>query len=323
MVLRAFSLGARRGSHSPAASDHQGQIEPTSQASTAASSTSSVVAPAAAAAALTTAVWLEAPILAGSFLLATGALWWRNRRDGREQHQEVFHQNEAVLRPALCEADLLSAAEAEAHQLPIPGKQAATSVVVAEVVRLVRCFHVREALALAEQNGLLGQQPPPGGEPVEVEWLRQVAPRLTGALAGLSVPPPPAGDGGTWTGPLDSSGDHWRMSLWYRWSGPTMLSTVSRLEVPGTVAQSLSIFREADLIQHWVPFVSGCGNYPSEKLPAIIGTLRAKIPILPRSLNSLVCDAAFCRTPKAGRQGPKAWQSVSIPFFTFSLTRFT
>jgi len=67
-----------------------------------------------------------------------------------------------------------------------------------------------------------------------------------------------------------------------------MLSTVSRLEVPGTVAQSLSFFREADLIQHWVPFVSGCGNYPSEKLPAIIGTLRAKIPILPRSLNSLV-----------------------------------
>merc|ERR1712139_341532 len=61
------------------------------------------------------------------------------------------------------------------------------------------------------------------------------------------------------------------------------------MEVPSNLAQCLSLFREADLAPNWLPFVNACTVHPSDKLPAIMSTLTAKIPILPRrSLNSLV-----------------------------------
>lgn len=286
-ALQMFSTGAQRLSPSLSREPSSALSLPSS------ASTVSVVAPAAAAAALTTAIWLEAPIMAGSFFVATAALWWRSRRDARTliagsgEQAEAESTTASVARSHKADLEGLLAPTDEALPSTVCSEPAANSAEFAEVSRLVQSFRIREALTLAEANGLLDAAPP-RAEPVEVAWLRDLAPRARDALVGLCVPPAPATDGGAWTGPLESSGDEWQMSLWYRWSGPTMLSTVSRLSVPGSLAQALSIFREADLLDNWVPFVNKCSSSWSDKLPALVSSFQAKIPIVPRTFNTVV-----------------------------------
>lgn len=122
------------------------------------------------------------------------------------------------------------------------------------------------------------------GESVELVWLRQLLPVAKGVRSGLQTPP--AGEG--WLGPLDNSGSNWQMSVWYRWTSSTVINTVTRLCLPGDVAEAVSIFREADLVHNWLPFVTLGEAVWSETVPAMMCRMRAKLPILPRSFTTLV-----------------------------------
>jgi len=235
--------------------------------------------PTAVAAAALAAVWLEAPVIAGSFLVATAALWMARGPRGAVEEVEPAVLGSAgatVLRP-------LAAPAVSPPVLPLAAEEAE---VVSKAIRLVRSFHVRDAIDLAEAHGLLSRPAQPG-EAKELAWLRGVAPAVRESLSGGLSVPPPAGDG--WLGPLEGHGEEgWTMSLWYRWTSTTVISTVGRLTVPGTLAQALSIFREGDLVHKWLPFVAGGDHSFADGLPAMLTCIRGKIPIIPKSLTTLV-----------------------------------
>lgn len=137
------------------------------------------------------------------------------------------------------------------------------------------------------------------GEPVELTWLRQLLPSAKDARLGLRTPP--CGEG--WLGPLESSGHNWQMTLWYRWTSSTVINTVSRLCLPGNVSEAVSIFREADLVHNWLPFVTGGEAVWSDTMPAMLCRMRAKLPILPRSITTLVHRAFLDTSTDAENQG--------------------
>ncbi|CAJ1448964.1 unnamed protein product [Effrenium voratum] len=115
-------------------------------------------------------------------------------------------------------------------------------------------------------------------------WLRALADK---SLAHLSVQLPPAGGAG-WNGPLESKGSNWKMDLWYRWSGSTSISSLSRVTLPGTLCEVVSLFREADKVSNWLPFVSGGDCHWSEDVPALLTGITAKVPIVPRRFSALI-----------------------------------
>ncbi|CAE8702718.1 unnamed protein product, partial [Polarella glacialis] len=128
-------------------------------------------------------------------------------------------------------------------------------------------------------------------------WLQRLASPARLAFQGLQVPPP---EGEGWLGPVECSDSSWQMSLWYRWSSSTVISTVSRLSLPGNLCEVLSMFRESDLVHNWLPFVTGADCAWSEEVPALMSSIHAKIPILPVSLTTVIHRAfidAFDEAP--------------------------
>lgn len=252
-----------------------GRAEDASIASGEASTWASVIArrPVAAAVVAVSAIWLEAPIVAGSVLIASAALLWSGRRARGELSAAAEE-----LRPLLQAAAPAMPLERHPSSLAVPSEGLAD-----EIVHLVREFRVRAALGLAEREGILGTLAAPG-EPLELGWLKRLAAPAASAAAGCRVPP--SGEG--WQGPIESCGSGWQMELWYRWTTSTVITTVSRLLVPGDLTEALSIFREADLVHNWLPFVTGGDCSWSEDMPALLTSIRAKIPILPRSITTLI-----------------------------------
>lgn len=123
-----------------------------------------------------------------------------------------------------------------------------------------------------------------GCTPLETAWLQSVADKAT--VARQSVKALPEGEG--WHGPLESSEGGWSLQLWYKWSSATVISTVSRLALPGSFCEVLSFFREADLATNWLPFVSGGDCSFSQDLPALLTSVRIKLPLIPYSLQTLI-----------------------------------
>jgi hypothetical protein len=219
---------------------------------------------------------LKAPILAGSHFMSSATMWFQKRRATPKSTSKATLMLTTPSAPAV-------STEAKVVADISPSLSA-------EVVQLVRSFHVTQALALAEDNGLLDAMLS-NNDPIEIHWLQQLAPKF--ALVDMSLPPAPVDGpfGGPWSGPAEWSTDRAHMSLWYRWSGPSTVSTVSELKVPGTVAQCLALVREADLLYKWAPFVYGPNAVSGdchETLPATVGTLRAKVPLSPIGVSLLV-----------------------------------
>lgn len=121
-------------------------------------------------------------------------------------------------------------------------------------------------------------------ESVESTWLRILATKAT--FARRSVRAPPEGEG--WSTPCEHSDSRWKMQLWYKWSAPTTISTLSRLKVQGSLSEVLSLFREADKVSNWLPFVTGGECTWSHDVPALVFNIEAKVPIVPRRFSTLI-----------------------------------
>lgn len=162
-----------------------------------------------------------------------------------------------------------------------PGEAAAPSSARAtsKESSLLSSLRVPEALERLAAAGRLD-----GYTPLEKVWLQRVADKAT--VARQSVKAPPDGEG--WHGPLESSEGGWSLQLWYKWSSTTVISTVSRLALPGSFCEVLSFFREADLATNWLPFVSGGDCSFSQDLPALLTSVRIKLPLIPYSLQTLI-----------------------------------
>lgn len=78
------------------------------------------------------------------------------------------------------------------------------------------------------------------------------------------------------------------MQLWYKWSAPTTISRLSRLKVQGSLSEVLSLFREADKVSNWLPFVTGGECTWSHDVPALVFNIEAKVPIVPRRFSTLI-----------------------------------
>eukprot|EP00913_Durusdinium_trenchii_P026103 g24487.t1 len=78
------------------------------------------------------------------------------------------------------------------------------------------------------------------------------------------------------------------IQLWYKWSAPTTISTLSRLTVRGDLCEVLSLFREADKVSSWLPFVTGGECSWSTDVPALVTSIQAKVPIVPRRFSTLI-----------------------------------
>eukprot|EP00931_Biecheleriopsis_adriatica_P094818 TRINITY_DN68433_c0_g1_i1.p1 TRINITY_DN68433_c0_g1~~TRINITY_DN68433_c0_g1_i1.p1 ORF type:complete len:460 (-),score=76.29 TRINITY_DN68433_c0_g1_i1:116-1495(-) len=175
---------------------------------------------------------------------------------------------------------ILSAAErhgsSNQQSPPCAVPRRAPPLMPAEAASLVQSFHVARALRSVNADSL--DETPP------LAWLQRLAKKTEVARPSLEMPP--QGEG--WQGPLASSQGAWKMEVWYRWSSSTVISTRTCLSVPGKLCEVLSIFREADLVHNWLPFVTGGACTWSEDLPALVTTLHAKIPLLPRSVSTMI-----------------------------------
>ena len=121
-------------------------------------------------------------------------------------------------------------------------------------------------------------------ESVEAIWLRTLARKAT--FARQSVRAPPEGEG--WSAPCEHSDSKFQMQLWYKWSAPTTISTLSRLKVQGSLCEVLSLFREADKVSNWLPFVTGGECSFSHDVPALLFSIEAKVPIVPRRFTTQI-----------------------------------
>jgi len=119
---------------------------------------------------------------------------------------------------------------------------------------------------------------------LEKVWLRDLAEKA--ATARQSVQAPPTGEG--WSAPIECSNGQWSLQLWYRWSSRTVIESVSRLAVPGSFYEVLSLFREADLATNWLPFVSDGDCTFSSDVPALLTSMRIKLPLIPYSLRTVI-----------------------------------
>ncbi|CAE7491565.1 DSK2A [Symbiodinium natans] len=153
-----------------------------------------------------------------------------------------------------------------------------SSMVRPKASSLLSTFQVSAALERAAAGELQGFTP------LETVWLQSVADKAP--VARQSVQVPPEGEG--WHGPLDSNDGRWSLQLWYKWSSATVISTVCRVALPGSFCEVLSLFREADLAANWLPFVSGGNCSFSQDLPALLTSVRIKLPLVPYSLRTLI-----------------------------------
>lgn len=119
---------------------------------------------------------------------------------------------------------------------------------------------------------------------LESAWLRALAAKATFVRQSVRVPP----EGEGWNGPCESSESRWKIQLWYKWSAPTTISTLSRLTVRGDLCEVLSLFREADKVSSWLPFVTGGECSWSTDVPALVTSIQAKVPIVPRRFSTLI-----------------------------------
>mmetsp|Transcript_42879 Transcript_42879/g.114728 ORF Transcript_42879/g.114728 Transcript_42879/m.114728 type:complete len:216 (-) Transcript_42879:96-743(-) len=93
------------------------------------------------------------------------------------------------------------------------------------------------------------------------------------------------------------------MQFWYQWSGPDVLTTVSKNTFRGTVEQVLALMYEADLQKHWLPcVVNGVATW-SDVVPALVVDIHAKIPVMPKIL-STVMHRGFLDRGKDGVSSP-------------------
>lgn len=163
---------------------------------------------------------------------------------------------------------------------PIP-----LSGVAGQVAELVRSFRVREALALADEQGLLSS---PMERSLVVDWLRSVASMVRRADESCA-PDAPCSDSRGWLGGIKSQGESWEVTVWYKWAADTVLATHMEMIVNGSLGQVLSLFREGDLGHHCVPFVTpGSQCTFAEDLPAVVMRLQARIPLLPVCVSALI-----------------------------------
>merc|ERR1712216_444431 len=116
-------------------------------------------------------------------------------------------------------------------------------------------------------------------------WLKKLAPRARIAPALLRCPPP---ESEGWCAPITAVESDWTMNFCYRWTGNTTVATLTELVVPGTLTEALAIFREADLVQNWLPFTTGAAVQASTKLPAVLAAVQAKVPLLSTQLCLMV-----------------------------------
>lgn len=151
------------------------------------------------------------------------------------------------------------------------------------VVDLVRSMHVSEAIETARASGFLDSPPDPT-EPRELEWIRRLEPMARAALTeGLRDP-----DGDGWSQPIENVGDGWKITIWFTWTNATTIGTLSRIQVRGNLEHCLSLFREADLVHQWMPFVEGASVSWDDALPALLANLQIRIPILRKGMTTNV-----------------------------------
>eukprot|EP00450_Noctiluca_scintillans_P014011 CAMPEP_0194509076 /NCGR_PEP_ID=MMETSP0253-20130528/39538_1 /TAXON_ID=2966 /ORGANISM="Noctiluca scintillans" /LENGTH=395 /DNA_ID=CAMNT_0039352183 /DNA_START=96 /DNA_END=1283 /DNA_ORIENTATION=- len=149
------------------------------------------------------------------------------------------------------------------------------------VVDLVRSMHVSEAIETARASGFLDSLPDPT-EPRELEWIRRLEPMARAALTkGLRDP-----DGDGWSQPIENVGDGWKIIIWFTWANATTIRTLSRIQVRGNLEHCVSLFREADLVHQWMPFVEGAEVSWDDTLPALLTNLRIRIPILRKGMTT-------------------------------------
>lgn len=242
-------------------------------------SSSSIAAGATGAALTTAAVLLEAPAIAGYLIMATIVLCWRLQRNSWRgtSHRDLSCTIENVRNEC---------SEAVGQPPCELSRELESSPEEKEVIGLVKRFHITRAISLTLENGSM-EPDAFRKRPIQIDWLRRVTPAATSPMVRPSIPPTPV-NGASWTGPLESSGTNWQMSFWYAWSGPSTLSTLTKLVLPGTLTQALSIFREADLAHNWLPFVKKCSCSWSSEVPGLMTLIKAKVPILPKHLKTLV-----------------------------------
>ena len=116
------------------------------------------------------------------------------------------------------------------------------------------------------------------------EWLLGLTQKAQAARE--SVRAPQEGEG--WSEPCEGESSRWKTQLWYKWSGPTTISTISRVTVRGSLCEVLSLFREADKVANWLPFVTGKECVWSQDVPALLTQIEAKVPIVPRRFGTLI-----------------------------------
>ncbi|CAE8598579.1 unnamed protein product, partial [Polarella glacialis] len=208
--------------------------------------------PTASAALALAAIWLQAPVIAGSLALYAAAAWLNQGRS-RDMRASLLAGNSPQVQTQVQHQpqhwqDISNLATQNPQNSGTLSLGVASEATVGKVAELVRGFHIRAALHLAERSGLLGLSskdcssnlPPDADVSMRedllhlLSWLQRLASPARLAFQGLQVPPP---EGEGWLGPVECSDSSWQMSLWYRWSSSTVISTVSRLSLPGNLCE--------------------------------------------------------------------------------------
>jgi len=235
----------------------------------------------AAAAATLTAVWLEAPLFAaagGMYLIASSGLWLSGRRRGGGDGAAQARAGA----PSTPDSAIASESTVQHRQV---GCTAVDAEVIQKVIQLLRDRRVQLALEVARAHSLLDATAPAPGEPVELQWLRELAPVVVCAEERLSLPP----RGESWHGPFEhEDGDNWSIQVWYKWTGQDLLTMVSKTTLRGTLQQAVALLYEADLAHNWLPcVVGGVANW-SDAAPGLMVDLHAKLPVMPKIFSTMM-----------------------------------
>lgn len=154
----------------------------------------------------------------------------------------------------------------------------------ADITSLVRALDVCGALKLEKAQQLL-RSPAVCSEHVELRWLREIAPLASGMMERLVVPP----QGGGWAGPFEhEEAGNWKIQFWYKWTQQDVLTTITKTTIRGTFEQGAALLYESDLEHNWLPCVTEGVSSWSAEVPALLVDFRAKVPILPRIISTLL-----------------------------------